>query len=1380
MALKLRKALLTEGYLRGLARKSLDDKKLACFKRQIIAHLKAQKDIESDPDTMEKAVYGIGTIRTWKGRKYIKGADKKWRRYYDKENRGARISIKNLIKKVEAINSTEELMSLVMLHRDRFSDEYGHPIPIVQELSRYVRERGSQISQESASHGPAAPQVQDEKKKQKGVSDFIEELDAIGDTYFSKQAEAILNVKPNAFGGEKTIAQLIEEGTAIKAGGWSKNKKLFEKINSQYKEYLDGNFAGKKDKVGPSGKTERDIINSGKLDDWKAEYAKKNEIDTEGQKKLQEVIDIVRKQQYIMAYKSGNLYNFNNILPTELKGKFAIFLKNKIKKEVNSAGKKVTENQAVETDKKEEAASDKEPAYSGDLEADFDSGKVSPREIADYLKAKWQWDIDHPVRGPLGDIAAVPIKIYGTTGQGWEKIANWVDGIKNGTKDIMDFKGFLGSFTEMPKEIRDRLIKESEEEKNQNRSEAMRGNQNARKAIDMEKIKIVFFKKSMDKKNEKKMLEYFKRQILNTLGNRDELSEESPEKEGIKKAGYPVGTVRTWKGREVVKVAPGKWRPKYNSESRGAKMAVSAIKNKVNAARTAKELMDIVMENRERFSDLYGNPLPFVKELSDYISERHDYLPENIKARRKEERSKAIKEGQRKAKEKREEAKRAAEENIRQKAERMKNSKGNRIEQTDDSQENIDFLSIRDKYQKGKNIEGNEDEIYVGDETMKGRWKLVEADAPAANHDETTFNKTRGFPANKDGSTINDRDYQNDRAAQEMVMSMGTNFDGRALSFDSPVVVTQDGIVVSGNNRTMSSKIAARKGSDTKYIDALKKRAARFGFTGEDIKRFHHPRVIFEIEKEGGYSTGEFAKYNQESQKTMGPLEEAVKVSKIIKKDTVKEIAGYITEFETMGELYASKKTCMNIFNTMEKGGIINQFNRNSYIDPDGVITDAGKKFMETVLIGSVVNEQNIRGLNREGCKHIRAKLVRAITPLVNNKSMGGYSIMEELNQAIDLFMQFNIEKDKFGTLDDLVKQGTMFEAPSGVAVELARKMQMNQKDFAEFMQKVNVSLEVGASGQSDIFIGEVEGKDEILKRFLDIKKSIEEVIRKFQERKNKKRGGVIKKSSGEGGPETFDVALDFDGVINSYKNGWKGESETDEPVTGAAEGILRLLESGLDIVIYSTRAGSPEGEKTIRDYLRNLIGESAGTIKITDRKPIAAVYVDDRAVTFSGNWEEMPEKIEKFKSWVDKSLTWSGHKLQGRTRIQGMDISIENKKGSVRSGTDKDGHDWSIKMAYPYGYIRGTIGVDGDHLDCYLGPNPESEKVFIVNQNDPATGKFDEQKVMLGFDSLEKAKEAYLRQYDRLGFLGDIETMEIEEFKEKAFSEENKWGKIA
>lgn len=134
----------------------------------------------------------------------------------------------------------------------------------------------------------------------------------------------------------------------------------------------------------------------------------------------------------------------------------------------------------------------------------------------------------------------------------------------------------------------------------------------------------------------------------------------------------------------------------------------------------------------------------------------------------------------------------------------------------------------------------------------------------------------------------------------------------------------------------------------------------------------------------------------------------------------------------------------------------------------------------------------------------------------------------------------------------------------------------------------------------------------------------------------------------------------------------------------------------------------------------------------------------------------------------VKKSLTYSGHKLQGRTTFQGMNISIENKKGSIRRGTDSDGHKWVIKMHYDYGYIRGTEGADGDHVDCYLGDNENARNVYIIHQKIPGTDTYDEDKCMLGFNTLEEAKAAYLKQYDKPGFFGGIDTVAVEVFKEK------------
>ena len=99
----------------------------------------------------------------------------------------------------------------------------------------------------------------------------------------------------------------------------------------------------------------------------------------------------------------------------------------------------------------------------------------------------------------------------------------------------------------------------------------------------------------------------------------------------------------------------------------------------------------------------------------------------------------------------------------------------------------------------------------------------------------------------------------------------------------------------------------------------------------------------------------------------------------------------------------------------------------------------------------------------------------------------------------------------------------------------------------------------------------------------------------------------------------------------------------------------------------------------------------------------ISVLSTENFSTAHTGGVEKMSKSL-----LVRKSLTYSGHPLQDRYRFAGFDISIENKKGSTRSGTDKDGHEWSSKMFYDYGYIRGTVGVDTDHLDVYIGPHED------------------------------------------------------------------------
>src|SRR6516162_9415793 len=99
-----------------------------------------------------------------------------------------------------------------------------------------------------------------------------------------------------------------------------------------------------------------------------------------------------------------------------------------------------------------------------------------------------------------------------------------------------------------------------------------------------------------------------------------------------------------------------------------------------------------------------------------------------------------------------------------------------------------------------------------------------------------------------------------------------------------------------------------------------------------------------------------------------------------------------------------------------------------------------------------------------------------------------------------------------------------------------------------------------------------------------------------------------------------------------------------------------------------------------------------------------------------------------------------AGNHRMGHVRMHGMNITIEVAKGHTRRGVDRDGKAWSRKMQCHYGRIKKTKGADGEHVDVYVGPDPQSEAVFVVDQLD-GQGDFDEHKTFLGFTNAEEAK---------------------------------------
>lgn len=413
---------------------------------------------------------------------------------------------------------------------------------------------------------------------------------------------------------------------------------------------------------------------------------------------------------------------------------------------------------------------------------------------------------------------------------------------------------------------------------------------------------------------------------------------------------------------------------------------------------------------------------------------------------------------------------------------------------------------IREKYESFKSVEGNKKTVTLPNgNKIKCHYKLVEAEAPTASHDEKTYAPTEGFPKNENGQNINDRDYQNDADAQESVRKIAANFNSLAL--ESPPIVTKDGIVISGNNRTMSSKLAAKNGTDKAYLSDLRDMIDEYGLEESDLDGFKNPRLVLEVDQEhkGDYTTEEFAQFNRDTKKTMSNVEKAVKLTKTLNEQKISSIASELSNYETMSDMYNDPKGSQAFVSKLIESGIIGDNEKAQYCKSDGTLNDTGKDFCETVLVGGVLNEDNIRKLDGAGGKRIRQKLVRAILPLIENKGTGKeYSFNTELNDAVNIAVTVAKDHDTFPDVKTYLSQGNLFgeKEPDAATSRLAEIIHdEGEKAFAQRMKDLDAGLRASASGEQDIFLGGVESKESLLNRFLEIKKSITDILSKLGKR---------------------------------------------------------------------------------------------------------------------------------------------------------------------------------------------------------------------------------------------------------------------------------------
>ena len=709
---------------------------------------------------------------------------------------------------------------------------------------------------------------------------------------------------------------------------------------------------------------------------------------------------------------------------------------------------------------------------------------------------------------------------------------------------------------------------------------------------------------------------------------------------------------------------------------------------------------------------------------------------------------------------------------------------------------------IKAKWDGATKVEGNPNAITLADgSTIRGHYVLTEAGAATASHDvNNAYEPTEGFPVDENGESVNDRDYKRDKDAQRIVRDMADSYDSRALQ--TPVIVSKDGVVLSGNNRTMSGEIAAKNGTDKAYVDHLREFGAMFGFTPEQIDGMQHPRVVFVPDEELPYDASTFARFNAEQQKKQSKPEHAVKLGKIVPDNVFTSITNDISRFDRMSDYYADDKSVASAISQLLDAGVINEMQLPE-LRTGNALSAAGKELIENTLIGKVFQTSPDAVRQIISTPTLRQSVVMGLNEIANNRTLAksGYDLSKELAAAVDLVSRAKSDSP------DIYKEGMpvspygrqqgLFDdeygdsrVTDGVTLLLADLLNSGKpSDLRKVLSTYNNEAASPAAGQIDMFSGDVTSKEEILKNvneyFRNATPKEQQALIDAAVAERKRRAEAAESAGGDEASEQATVVAGSDAepqqpVVASEEPAKGNEPDADALAKEAEEKLSERITDTEDEWTEPSEYGEiykhrmfVDGKEVIKVDAPDKSKNYPGTYYEIDGKQFGDLY--EVANYIDGNEQPLSAKIEAASAEVNTDPTEAqkeaGNYKKGHVQVGTFDITIEQPQGSVRKGTDADGKQWESKMNNTYGYIRGAVGVDGDHIDVFLSNDIDGwngRKVYVVDQYNP-DGSFDEHKVMLGFNDADEAKVDYLANYEQGWENGrriDITGVNLEDFE--------------
>ena len=642
--------------------------------------------------------------------------------------------------------------------------------------------------------------------------------------------------------------------------------------------------------------------------------------------------------------------------------------------------------------------------------------------------------------------------------------------------------------------------------------------------------------------------------------------------------------------------------------------------------------------------------------------------------------------------------------------------------------------------------------------------------------------------------------------------------------------VNERGEVIQGNNRSDALRLMWESHSEQAeaYRQYLKDHAEEFGLRAEDIAPIQSPVLVnmLHVDDTEALNLGQFVAQDTES----GGVE------RIKPKNTLQRMGTEMRSFanlllrtsdDEMSFAGLVDANGANVLKWMSQRGFISHTQYKSAFDSKGNLTPESKNDLRGIMYQSIFKDGSTRLEEMFNVLPVKAQKAILATAFRDYDSPNSERMVDEIQNSVRAY--YALSQDK------MFAEAKNFKEARTAVESWKRQYQMDDVTGESYLPAdkfSNFVLHLAAmyKGESQSFIQNTFGKiydliqgtqeETLFEQPDNTPRTLVQAIKETfnldyngQQRSNVLVGDTATSQRGQQG-SNGDLAPrerveDGNGTIDDTgRTESIGEQSEIEPSLSQEEmlssgdtdnqlsaKIARRIEVQEDDWVESGKYGDTYKQTIIVDGTHKVIKVDAPDTK---GNYIGSAYEYD-GQTFGDlldvlNYIDASLSLANAVAVAEKETDTTptekqkeaGNYKKGHVQVGTFNITIENPKGSVRSGIDTEGNKWETTMQNTYGYIRGTEGVDGDHIDVFLSDDIDGwngRKVFVVDQYNE-DGTFDEHKVMLGFNEADDAEAAYFANYDR-NWAKKHKTMltgvNLEEFKKwiesshrktKAFSE--------